>query len=159
MNPLGHRAPRRSRYSATSSLQHYRLSRRLTQKRLAAKVHISTGDLSTIERGERQPSPRTAQVLADFFGVKPAVLFPQGVRPAYASRSRGRVAADGERPYRTPKPRARRFPRAFYVLCWKCRSRIYLAADGERSLMHEQLTCPACGAPFDVAEAPREARP
>jgi transcriptional regulator with XRE-family HTH domain len=131
----------------------------MTQKRLAEKVHVSTRDLSTIERGERQPSPRTAQALSDYFGVRPEALFPQGVREAYTSRSRGRVGAASEKPYRTPKPRKRRFPREFYVLCWKCRSRIYLAATGERTLMHEQLTCPACGAPFDVAESSQEARP
>jgi Zn finger protein HypA/HybF involved in hydrogenase expression len=49
------------------------------------------------------------------------------------------------------------WPKIFYVLCWKCRGRVYLQMDRSLALTEEDTKCPACGAQF-VLKTGDEAR-
>lgn len=47
------------------------------------------------------------------------------------------------------------YPRSFFVLCWKCRARVYLQTEQSRPLMGSEMKCPTCGAPFEIKPGSR----
>lgn len=57
-----------------ANLRRWRLSRELTQERLAFRSGVGTGQISRMERGVREPLVGTAVRLADALGVTPDAL-------------------------------------------------------------------------------------
>lgn len=47
----------------------------LTQKRLASLLHIHPSVISHIVNGIRTPTPKQKQILADYFGKNPSIIF------------------------------------------------------------------------------------
>ena len=134
-------------------LKHYRKINGITQQRLAAKLHLTQYDVCLIERNERLPWPREAQLICDYFGVKVSAIFPDGLKQKYEK------PPDYEDPrvYVPPAPEpppAVAYPREFRVRCWHCGAWISLEAGSERPLMHDELACLACARPFDIAIPP-----
>lgn len=58
-------------------------------------------------------------------------------------------------PGRPPNPP----PREFYVFCWRCQQKIFLAMGTERPLTGEDLTCLACSAHFVIRKRKPAAKP
>ena len=58
-------------------LLEFRVERDWSQERLARKARLHWSAVSRIERGERNPGPRTRKKLAEALGVPEEVLFPQ----------------------------------------------------------------------------------
>lgn len=115
-------------------LRHYRHAQNMTTTKLAEKVHSTAGYISQLETGARTPSPWLAKLIADYFGVKVAALFPDGVSEV----TRVSKYKPEEPRYEPPSPvRARRR----LSVCPKC------GATG----FYEH--CYACGKPLVVDEA------
>lgn len=53
----------------------FRLQRQLTQEQLALDVNVATSNISRIENGLRQPSPRLLLSLANSLKTTPAALY------------------------------------------------------------------------------------
>lgn len=54
-------------------------------------------------------------------------------------------------PGRPPNPP----PREFYVVCWKCRARIFFETTSPWPFKNERFSCPVCGAVFIIRRTPR----
>ena len=129
-----------------NQLRKYRQSWHLGQGTLAERTGIGVSKISSVERNFEKPSHKNACALADFFGVKVEVMFPDGFATEYHP---GQQRAT----YIPPLPETvipLNPPSSFYVLCWHCGGRVYLAADGSRCLHGEDLRCVACGAAFVI---------
>ena len=142
-----------------NTLRQHRKARRMTQYDLELVTGISQARICSIEKYGDHPSLSHARILAIYFGVKIEAMFPDGVQTSpplgrFEKRKAGRPKGMGE-PYCPPPPKEKRinYPRNFSVACWKCKGRIYLETSRERQLRGDDLTCPACGAVFEVAEA------
>lgn len=61
-----------------AKLKRWRLARLMTVRDLAAKSGVNHSAISQIERGLRQPHPRTIGKLAEALGVKPEELLRGG---------------------------------------------------------------------------------
>lgn len=136
--------PRRSRYFHANALQQYRHSRRMTQKKLAAAVHICARDIGLMERGDLLPTKRWAKAIADYFGVKVEVLFHDGFRdPKVHDWS----VKPGEEYMPPPPPPARTYPREFWAICKKCGKHLKFRTDDYHSTDAE-MECPSCAMPI-----------
>jgi DNA-binding XRE family transcriptional regulator len=129
-----------------NQLRKHRQNWRLGQGTLSERTGVSVSKISSIERNFEKPSFKQAHALTDFFGVKVEFLFPDGLAEQYQPA--------GPRVLYIPpppeKPEPIHPPRSFYVRCWHCRGRIYLAAEGSRCLHGEDLRCVTCGAAFAI---------
>lgn len=131
-------------------LRQYRKANGLTQQRLARKLHITQYDICLIERNVRLPWPSEAQAIAEYFGVKASVIFPDGTKEKYEPPA-GYVDPRIYIPPAPEPPPAIAYPREFRVRCWRCGAWISLESGSERPLMHEDLACFSCARPFDIA--------
>lgn len=57
------------------TLKELRESKNVTQEQEAKEFNITTQYLSMLERGERNPSDKLKEKMADFFGVSVAYIF------------------------------------------------------------------------------------
>lgn len=67
-----------------------RLKRGLTLSEVAAAVGTDAGNISRMENGKQQPSPKTAEALAKFFGYEITeiqILYPERFTDAAAEES------------------------------------------------------------------------
>ena len=53
-----------------------RFKKHLTQKEASKRMGLSKSHLQKLENGERHPSMRTAQIIAEFYGVSVQKIFP-----------------------------------------------------------------------------------
>ena len=126
-------------------LRHYRKTNQLKQWQLAEETGVSQTRISLMEKYNDLPSPRQARQLADYFGVKVEVLFPDGTQMKACSRN----GEDGPPlPEYIPMRPKRAFPREFTVLCGHCRSRIVMATDDIHQDASHDPCCPSCGSVF-----------
>lgn len=58
-----------------------RTQRGLTQEQIALEADIATSNISRIEKGQRQPSQKVLQKIAQALGTKPSVLFAASEQP------------------------------------------------------------------------------
>ena len=54
----------------SKNLKFYRLRKQMSKKELAAKVHVSSMAITNYEKGDRKPSMKILQALADVLGVR-----------------------------------------------------------------------------------------
>ena len=112
-----------------TTLRTFRLGFGYEQQKLADRVHISPGYLCDLEHGLKKPSRFVAVVIANIFGVKPEIVFPDG----YAEKvCRQRAVDTGYRPPETPPP-------PLVLRCWKC---------GAVRISYRPF-CYQCGAEFE----------
>ena len=130
-----------------TTLSHLRKSRNMTQQKLAQKLHMTQYDVCLIERNERLPWPREAQLICDYFGVKIQALFPGELR----QREKVGGGYDASRIYMPPDGSAPLpCPPRFSVACWRCGSPLHMDTPGAipKDAVYE---CPACTAQFMVS--------
>jgi transcriptional regulator with XRE-family HTH domain len=143
-----------------NTLRSHRKVRGLTQRRLAAKVHMMPDQISKLENGQLMPWRHQADALAIVLGVKAETLFPDGFR-LKKDYNNGSATHEPGPPYMPPEEPVfvRDYPpREFGVVCWKCRAHVTMVANAEARL--DAPTCPYCGAEFgDIAPLEEEARP
>jgi len=73
------------RVAYNHKLRDMRLKMNLTQKHAGAMIGINSSTYATIERIEKSPNQKQAQLIADFFDVDATVLFPQWTTPIYGT--------------------------------------------------------------------------
>jgi len=124
-------------------LRHYRLSRRIKQDCLSRASGLSQPQISRLERGAILPNIREARILSAFYGVRIEALFPDGIRPGPPRGPR-----QAQKPAEPPQEQARErqlINGHVFMLCPKCRTRLYIGLEGGRASEAEELSCPACG--------------
>lgn len=62
-------------------IRFYRMSRNLSQARLAEMIGVSTSTIGMYETGRREPNMDTIEALADAFNIKKRDLFPDDDTP------------------------------------------------------------------------------
>ena len=62
-------------------IRFYRMSRNLSQARLAEMIGVSTSTIGMYETGRREPNMDTIEALADAFNIKKRDLFPDDDNP------------------------------------------------------------------------------
>jgi transcriptional regulator with XRE-family HTH domain len=128
-------------------IAHYRKTNRMTQERLAEKVHMLKNYLGDIERGYQLPWASEAHTIANYFGVRVEVMFPDGFR---LKKSTGRKREDMNyvppEPYMPPEPEipVRQYPREFKAECYHCRRRLAMRADDNHYAAGNEPHEPSC---------------
>lgn len=138
--------PRRSRYFKASPLRQYRHSRHMTQKKLAAAVHICARDIGLMERGDLLPTKRWAKTIADYFGVKVEVLFNEGFRDPKVHDWSVKPGEEYVPPETTIA--LRYYPREFTAMCRKCGKVLSFRTDDRHAPSDDDPVCPSCAMPI-----------
>jgi transcriptional regulator with XRE-family HTH domain len=144
-----------------NTLRTYRKARGLTQRRLAAKVHMTQDQICKLENAQLTPWRHQANALAIVLGVTAERLFPDGFKTEL-NYNNGPATHEPEPLYMPPEEPVfiRRYPpRDFDVMCWKCKAHVTMATGASLGF-GDDPACPYCGAEFgDIVPLEEAARP
>ena len=137
--------------ASQSALYKHRKALGMRQLDLARLAHVAQADIVSFEKGRRLPSIGQAKRIALALGLKVEALFNDGFREKKDNRGRPPKNYMPSEPEPTPRP-LQGYPREFYVLCRKCRTRSCLKMETSRRLMRDDPVCPSCGAELKVPD-------